>query len=77
MLGQSNIKPRKGRDATVLAYGAAVSVIFAVAMLPELKQYIRFKREGKVDLAAALQSTDIRGISKMAERLGLLKDQKA
>ncbi len=59
-------------DWAHLAYAVAINIFFLVAMLPDLKQYIRFKREGKVDLSAALQSTDLRYMLKVANRLGLL-----
>jgi len=61
-------------DWSYLAYAVAINVVFTVAMLPELKQYFKFKREGKVNLAAALQTTDMGRIAKMAKRLGLIED---
>ena len=63
-------------DVWHLAYAIAVNIMFLVAMRPELKQYARFKREGNVKLSTALQSTDMgRGLLKMADRLGVLKDE--
>jgi len=61
-------------DWSYLAYAVAINVVFTVAMLPELKQYFKFKREGKVSLAAALQTTDMGHMVKVAKRLGLIKD---
>ena len=63
-------------DWAYLAYAVAINILFMLAMMPELKQYIKFKREGKVDLAAALQTTDLRHMAKLANRLGLLKKEK-
>lgn len=60
-----------------LAYAVAINIFFIVAMLPELKQYIRFRREGKADLSTALQATDMRHMLKIANRLGLLKEDKS
>jgi glycerol-3-phosphate acyltransferase PlsY len=64
-------------DWAHLAYAVAINIFFMVAMLPELKQYIRLKREGKADLSTALQATDMRHMLKMANRLGLLKEDKS
>jgi len=60
-----------------LAYALAVNIIFGLAMIPEIRQYIKFKREGKgVDISQTMQYTGMgRGIYKMARRFGALKDQ--
>lgn len=63
-------------DWAYLAYAVAINILFMWAMTPELKQYFKFKREGKVDIAAALQTTDMRHMAKFANRLGLLKKEK-
>lgn len=63
-------------DWAYLAYAVAINILFGLAMLPELRQYFKLKREGKVDLAAALQTTDMRHMAKMANRFGLLKKDK-
>jgi len=64
-------------DLAHLAYALAVNVIFGLAMIPEIRQYIKFKREGKeVDISHTMQYTGMgRGIYKMARRFGALKDQ--
>lgn len=50
-----------------VAYAVAVSAAFLIAMLPELRQYIQARREGKMpDLKTALATTDMgRGLEKM------------
>lgn len=63
-------------DWAHLAYALAINVFFMVAMLPELRQYIPLKRTGRADFSAALQSTDMRHIQKIADRLGLFKEEK-
>ena len=65
-------------DVAYLAYAIAVNVIFLLAMLPEMKQYIRLRREGKGDdLAEVMQLTGMgRGIYKMARRFGVIEDVK-
>jgi glycerol-3-phosphate acyltransferase PlsY len=60
-------------DAAYLAYAIIVNILFLVAMLPDLKQYFKFKREGKVNIADSLQTTDMRHMLKLADKLGLNK----
>jgi glycerol-3-phosphate acyltransferase PlsY len=64
-------------DLGHLAYGIAVNIIFLVAMIPEMRQMLKLKREGaQEDFSQALQFTGMgRGIYKMARRLGVLKTQ--
>jgi hypothetical protein len=63
-------------DPYHVAYGLAVNVIFLLGIIPEMRQYLRLKREGKgVDVSEAMQQTGMgRGIYKMGRRLGLLDD---
>lgn len=64
------------RDVGHLVYAIAVNVMFMVAMIPELKQYVKAKREGEITLSAAMQGSDMgRGLMKMADRLGILKQE--
>ena len=67
----------RGHDWAYLAYAVSVNIFFLVAMLPEIKQYIPLKLEGKTDLSAALQSTDMRHMLKVAQRFGLLKEEES
>jgi glycerol-3-phosphate acyltransferase PlsY len=63
-------------DVAYLAYAIAVNLIFLLAMLPEMKQYIRLRREGVGDeLAEVMQLTGMgRGIYKMAKRFGVIDE---
>jgi glycerol-3-phosphate acyltransferase PlsY len=63
-------------DVGHVAYAIAVNVIFVVAMIPEMKQYIKLRREGKGgDLSQVMQLTGMgRGIYKMAKHFGVLKE---
>jgi hypothetical protein len=56
-------------------YAIAVNIILMLAMIPEMKQYVKFRREGKgEDLSEVIQLTGMgRGIYKMAKRFGLLE----
>ena len=67
------------RDANSVLYGIAVNLIFVIAEIPEVRQYLRYKREGKVaDLSKVMQLTGMgRGIYKMGKRLGVLGDEPA
>ncbi len=58
-----------------LLYAIVVNILFIVAMIPELRQYIRLKREGKVHFSSGLEDTHMRHISKLAQRLGLSKNR--
>ena len=64
-------------DLRYVAYGLAVNAIHIVAMIPEIKQILKFKREGKEgDFSEAIQLTGMgRGIYKMGKRLGAFKNQ--
>ena len=63
-------------DVAHVIYAVAVNIVFLLAMIPEMKQYLRLRREGKGDdLAEVMQLTGMgRGIHKMAKRFGLIKD---
>ena len=67
----------RSHDWAYLAYAVVVNIFFLVAMLPEIKQYIPLKREGKTDFSATLQSTDMRHMLKVAERFGLFKQEES
>ena len=64
-------------DLAHLLYAIAVNVILLVGMIPEMRQYLRLRREGKVgDLSEVMQLTAMgRGMYKIAKRFGLLKVQ--
>ena len=64
-------------DVAHLLYAVAVNVILLVGMIPEMKQYLRLRREGKGgDLSEVMRLTAMgRGMYKIAKRFGLLKVQ--
>lgn len=56
-------------------YGVAVNIIFSIAMIPEVKNWLRIRREEKWDDPVEvfqLQGMG-RGLIKMAKKLGILK----
>lgn len=59
-----------------MIYSIAVDVIFPLAIIPEMKQYIKLRRERRGgDLPEVMQLTGMgRGIYKMAKRFGVLKE---
>lgn len=63
-------------DVAYLTYAIVINILFLVAMLPDLRQYFKFKREGKVNLADALQTTDMRHLTNLADKLGLNRKEK-
>jgi glycerol-3-phosphate acyltransferase PlsY len=64
-------------DAAYLLYGVAVNVILLIGLIPELRQYIKLRREGKgADLSEVIQVTAMgRGMYKLAKRFGVLEKQ--
>lgn len=62
-------------DPHYLAYGLAVNVIFLLGMMPEMRQYLKFRREGKgEDLSEVMQLTGMgRGIYRMGKRFGVFR----
>ena len=63
------------RSLPYSVYAIALNLIFVLGMVPDLKQYLKFRGQGKVDIKAA---TDImpmsRGMMKMMQKLHLMKE---
>jgi glycerol-3-phosphate acyltransferase PlsY len=66
-------------DWAYVAYGIAVNIIFLLAMIPELRQIIRLRRQGvQADFSKDMQLTAMgRGLYRMARRFGVLKEESA
>ena len=64
-------------DVAHVLYAIAVNVIFLLGMLPEIREYFRWRREGKTgDVSQVMQLTAMgRGMYKIAKRFNLLKVQ--
>jgi glycerol-3-phosphate acyltransferase PlsY len=64
-------------DVEHLLYAVAVNVVLLVGMVPEVRQYLRLRKEGKGgDLSEVMQLTAMgRGMYKIAARFGLLRAQ--
>ncbi len=62
---------RTGGNAYFIAYAIAINIVHAAGMLPEYKQYIKFKRQGKVpDLQEVMGHFPMgRGLTKIANFL--------
>jgi glycerol-3-phosphate acyltransferase PlsY len=64
---------RTGR-AVFIAYAIGANVLFVLAMIPDLKQYMKYRREGKFNMEDVLQTTPMgRGMSKIMDKLHLRK----
>jgi glycerol-3-phosphate acyltransferase PlsY len=63
-------------DLNHVLYGIAVNVIFLLAIIPEMKQHLHFRRTAQAaDVAEAMQLTGMgRGIYKVAKLLGVVED---
>lgn len=58
-----------------LIYGIAVNLIFIVASIPDIKQYVYWRKQGKVDFSDTVQLTAMgRGMYKLGKRLGVFKE---
>jgi glycerol-3-phosphate acyltransferase PlsY len=59
-----------------LIYGIAVNVIFAVASIPDIKQYLYWRKQGKVDFSETVQLTAMmRGMHRLGKRLGVFEEE--
>lgn len=55
-------------------FGIAANILFALALVPDMKQYIAKKKAGKVEMSSGMEATPMgRGMQKMAEKLGISK----
>jgi glycerol-3-phosphate acyltransferase PlsY len=64
-------------DLYYLLYAVAINIVFNIAMIPEIKKWVRITREGKwSETANVMQLTGMgRGIFKMAKKLGIAKQK--
>jgi len=62
-------------DQAVMVWAVFVNIVFAIAMVPEIRQWVRIRREDKWnDTAEVMQlSGMLRGILRMGMALGLVK----
>lgn len=61
-----------------VAYAAAVTLLFYLAMIPELKQYYHLWRAGElegIDMEEVMGTTHMKYILKMGQRMGFLKEK--
>jgi len=65
----------KTHNAAFVAYAVVVNIFFVIAMLPEIRNYERLKREERWDdPAAVIELSGMgRGLLKMGRKLGLVK----
>lgn len=57
-----------------VAWSIAVNVLFILALIPELRVYLRDKKSGKVDMRSSMASIPMgRGMQKIMDKLGLDK----
>ena len=63
-------------DWAYVAYAIAVTLLFYLAMIPELKQYYQLWRAGKlvdIDMDEVMGTTHMKYVLKFGQRVGLLK----
>lgn len=57
------------QDPAYLLYGVVTAALFVLAMIPDLRQYLKLRKTGKVDMRAAMDTSPMgRGMLKMMER---------
>lgn len=62
----------RGQDPAYVAYAIAANLIFLIATIPEIRTFLQFRREGKLDAymeGMMASSPRWRGMKRMAERL--------
>jgi acyl phosphate:glycerol-3-phosphate acyltransferase len=66
-------------DWRFLLFGLVINILFVVALIPEIKVYAQYRKEGiALSFEEGLQTTHMgRGLYKMAIRLSLLKEKPA
>jgi glycerol-3-phosphate acyltransferase PlsY len=64
------------RDPTYVIYAVVVNLLFVVAMIPDIRGMIDRRQRGiESDMSASMDMTPMgRGIKKMANRIGLMRD---
>jgi len=69
----------KTHNAAYVIYAVVVNILFVIAMLPEIRNYEKIKREQKWDdPAAVIELSGMgRGLLKMGRKLGLIKKKTA
>jgi glycerol-3-phosphate acyltransferase PlsY len=61
-------------DSVYGLFGIAANILFALALIPDMKQYLEKKKAGKVEMRSGMEATPMgRGMQRMAEKLGLNK----
>ena len=66
----------RDEPAAYVAYGIAVNVIFIVASIPDIKQYLYWRKQGKIDLSDTIELAAMgRGMYRLGKRLGVFKEE--
>jgi len=64
-------------DPYRLIFAILLNVLFMLALVPELKRYLGMRKRGEINMEATMDATPMgRGMKKMAQRMGLMKDRK-
>ena len=61
-------------EPAYLIYSIVTALLFVLAMVPDLRQYLKLRKTGKVDMRAAMETSPMgRGMMKMMDRLQVRK----
>lgn len=65
------------KDPVYGIYALAVNMAFFLALVPEIKRYLKARKRGEVDMQQGMEVTPMgRGMLKMARAMGFFKDKK-
>lgn len=60
-------------DPSYLYYALAINLLFILAMIPDLRQYLKFRKMGKINMTAAMEINPMgRGMRRIMERFHLI-----
>jgi len=65
----------RARDLPHIAYALALNFIFVLAMVPDLRQYLEFRHQGRTEMVDVMSTMPMgRGMMKMMQKLHLMKE---
>jgi acyl phosphate:glycerol-3-phosphate acyltransferase len=62
------------RDPVYLSYTVIINILFILGTIPDLRQYIKVRRAGQIDMSTVMALTPMgRGMKKIMDRFNLMK----
>jgi len=61
-----------------IIYGVAINIIFLLGFVPEIKDYLKQKQKGEIDMQEAMRTTPMgRGMLKIMDFFGVNKQKES